>query len=176
MSELSELIEINRNIEKQNEEIIRLLMIIAGEKDSAEKDAGEQIKNEDEFILDDSLDVGEVYFIDEDLFKLSVRDDETIIDNLTAESECRDYDLAKRIAIESLRINKNLKDHTVIVTDSTKGKLPDALKLCIENGAKYVHIPWNQMAELISAPQVLQTLLKLDFYKTEDALLEKLFD
>ena len=33
MSELSELIKINKNIEKQNEEIIRLLKIIAGEKD-----------------------------------------------------------------------------------------------------------------------------------------------
>ena len=33
MSELSQLIEINRNIEKQNEEIIRLLKKIAGEEE-----------------------------------------------------------------------------------------------------------------------------------------------
>lgn len=33
MSDLSELIKINRNIEKQNEEIIRLLKKIAGEKE-----------------------------------------------------------------------------------------------------------------------------------------------
>ena len=37
MSELSELIEINRNIEKQNEEIIRLLKIIAKEEDETEE-------------------------------------------------------------------------------------------------------------------------------------------
>ena len=33
MSELSELIKINKNIEKQNEEIIRLLKKIAGEEE-----------------------------------------------------------------------------------------------------------------------------------------------
>ena len=37
MSDLSELIEINRNIEKQNEEIIRLLKKIAGEGEKSVK-------------------------------------------------------------------------------------------------------------------------------------------
>ena len=36
MSELSELIEINRNIERQNDEIIRLLKKIAGEENDGE--------------------------------------------------------------------------------------------------------------------------------------------
>ncbi len=37
MSDLSELIKINKNIEAQNEEIIRLLKKIAGEEDIAPK-------------------------------------------------------------------------------------------------------------------------------------------
>ena len=37
MSELSELIKINKNIEKQNEEIIRLLKKIAGEEEDLDK-------------------------------------------------------------------------------------------------------------------------------------------
>ena len=47
MSELSELIEINRNIEKQNEEIIRLLKIIAKEEDETEEIIEEEIEEEE---------------------------------------------------------------------------------------------------------------------------------
>ena len=55
MSELSELIEINKNIERQNEEIIRLLKKIAGEQDELEakkekimslRDAKKEVNNE----------------------------------------------------------------------------------------------------------------------------------
>ena len=82
MSELEELIRINKNIENQNREIIRLLKIIAGEADFVDRsgyvipefEEPEEVYPEaDEFssLLDVTCDVGEVYFIDGDIFKLS---------------------------------------------------------------------------------------------------------
>ena len=69
MSDLSELIKINKNIENQNNEIIRLLKIIAGE--NQEIDEVEEEIQPQELLIEDSLDVGEVYFLDNDeLFKL----------------------------------------------------------------------------------------------------------
>ncbi len=210
MSELSELIKINKNIEKQNEEIIRLLKKIAGEDENDEASRkgivldealrGKILINEEniedelvtpepaqnefidkreellkELLFDDSPSVGEVYFLNEDIFKYSVKDNEISIDNLTGQGECADYSLAELISDESVKNNQSLDDSTVIFTDSTKGNLPDALRLCIEGGAKKAYIPWNQMLELLSAPQELQVLIKLDFYKTTDQLIEKLF-
>ena len=211
MSELSELIKINKNIEKQNEEIIRLLKKIAGEDENDEASRkgivldealrGKILINEEniedelvtpepaqnefidkreellkELLFDDSPSVGEVYFLNEDIFKFSVKDNEISIDNLTGEGECADYSLAELISDESVKNNQSLDDSTVIFTDSTKGNLPDALRLCIEGGANKAYIPWNQMLELLSAPQELQVLIKMDFYKNTDQLIEKLFD
>ena len=42
-------------------------------------------------------------------------------------------------------------------------------------GAKKVYGPWKSMMELLNAPQYLQTKLQLDFYKTEDHLIERVF-
>ncbi|WP_297828531.1 hypothetical protein, partial [uncultured Methanobrevibacter sp.] len=114
MSDLSELIEIAKNIEKQNDEIIRLLKKIAGE--TAENDKSAEYKSllnnsidfgelnfkndkvtpaEEEVmevenryqigtLLENDLDIGEVYFIeDENIFKLSIKNNERTIDNLT---------------------------------------------------------------------------------------------
>ena len=55
-SDLSRLIEINKNIEKQNDEIIRLLKKIAGEEDSADKSGEISTK---ELVLEKPLGVGE---------------------------------------------------------------------------------------------------------------------
>ena len=75
MSELSELIKINKNIEKQNTEIIRLLRIIAGESDfvdrsgyvfpdfDEEDDEGDDIFDNFDSLLENEIAVGEVYFI-----------------------------------------------------------------------------------------------------------------
>ena len=55
MSDLSELIKIAKNIENQNEEIIRLLKKIAGEE--AENDKLAEYKS----LLNNSIDFGELY-------------------------------------------------------------------------------------------------------------------
>lgn len=174
MSDLSELIEINRNIEKQNEEIIRLLKKIAGEDDTSDEVIVEEESVEEKLIFDDSLDVGEVFFISNDSFRLTVKNNEVSIVNLTGDDDCSDYSLAEIIANKSIENNTSLDDATVILTHSSKGKLPETLRHCIDNGAKKAFIPWDQMAELIRAPQELQILLKLDFYKTDDELIEKI--
>ena len=174
MSDLSRLIEINKNIEKQNDEIIRLLKKIAGEEDSADKSGEISTK---ELVLEKPLGVGEVYFIyAENIFKLSIQNNESVINNLTGNVETPDFNLAEIIANESITKNQSLADSTVILDESVKGNLPETLRLSIENGAKYAHIPWSAMSELIRAPQQLQTLLKLNFYKSTEDLINKLFE
>lgn len=187
MSELSELIKINKNIESQNEEIIRLLKKIAGEAvEEPDEDKFEyvfmgEVPEEGEVIceghsyLDVSPDVGEVYFIDEDVFKLTVKNNEAIIDNLTGEDETDNFNIPQIIANESIKRNQSISDSTVILTDSSKGKLPQTINLCVNEGAKKAYIPWNQSMELLGAPQQLQTVIKLDLYRNEEQLIEKLF-
>ena len=149
MSELSQLIEINRNIEKQNEEIIRLLKKIAGEE---EKTRQEEIPSLDEiskiilkdvkttydaepvreepavslpardsadFLLGNAHDVGEVCFIEEDdIFKLTVKNNETSVNNLTGDADSIDFNLQEIIANESIKNNQSLEDATVILNKS----------------------------------------------------------
>ena len=187
MSELSELIRINKNIERQNREIVRLLKIIAGESDFVDRsgyvfpefpeEESNPYENAEEFdsLLDVSCEVGEVYFIDGDIFKISIKNNEKVIDNLMGGSESVNYNVAEIVSDESVKRNQSLDDSTVILTDSSKGKLPQTLQLCYEQGAKKVFIPWNQMMELLGAPETLQRILKLNFYKTEEDLVEKIF-
>lgn len=187
MSELSELIRINKNIERQNREIVRLLKIIAGESDYVDRsgyvfpefveEESNPYENAQEFdsLLEVSCEVGEVYFIDGDIFKLTIKNNEKVIDNLMGESESINYNVAEIVSDESVKRNQSLDDSTVILTDSSKGKLPQTLQLCHEQGAQKVFIPWNQMMELLGAPENLQRILKLNFYKTEEDLVEKIF-
>ena len=187
MSELSELIRINKNIERQNREIVRLLKIIAGESDFVDRsgyvfpefgdEEGDIYDYAKDFtsLLDVSCDVGEVYFIDEDIFKISVQNNEKVIDNLMGDSESTNFKVAEVISDESIKRNQSLDDATVILTDSSKGKLPQTLQLCHDQDAKNVFIPWNQMMELLGAPETLQRILKLNFYKSEEDLIEKIF-
>ena len=186
MSELSELIRINRNIENQNKEIIRLLKIIANEASFADKsgyvypdffDEEEEEESEMNFtsLLEVSPDVGEVYFIDRDIFKFTVKNNEGTLDNLMGDGESDNFNIAEIIANESVNRNETIGDNTVILTDSSKGELPKTLQLCHEQGAKKVFIPWDQMLELIGAPETLQRILKLNFYRTPEELSEKIF-
>ena len=186
MSELSELIAINRNIENQNREIIRLLKIIAGEADFADRsgyvypefEEREEIYPEaDSFtsLLDVSCEVGEVYFIDGDIYRLSVRNNEKVIDNLTGDGETTDFDVAQIVSDESINRNQNLDDATVILTGSSKGKLPQTLEMCYNQDARNVFIPFDQAMELLGAPDTLQKLLKLNFYKNEEDLINRIF-
>lgn len=207
MSDLSELIKISKNIEAQNEEIIRLLKKIAGEEDEspAKKFVQNQMKaypknpfdfstlgygdldaEEEEEIkpvseienphFEDALDVGEVYFMEgENLFKISIQNNEIVIDNLDASSDPDDYYLAEVVVNKLAENNKSFKAPTVILPESVIGNLPLTLDRCIGEGAKKVYGPWKSMMELLNAPGYLQTELQLDFYKTEDHLIERVF-
>lgn len=186
MSELSELIRINKNIENQNREIIRLLKIIAGEADFVDKsgyvipefeEEEEVYPDADSFtsLLDVECEVGEVYFMDGDIYRLSVQNNEKVIDNLMGGDETTNFNIAEIVSDESINRNQNLDDATVILTDSSKGKLPQTLELCYNQDAKNVFIPWDQAMELLGAPDTLQRVLKLNFYKNEDDLINRLF-
>lgn len=202
MSELSELIQINKNIEKQNEEIIRLLKIIANEKNEEppkpQIDLGElylsnealrkALQEEDEekeeientwrigSLLDTSMGVGEVYFLEgTDIFKLSIQNNETTIDNLIGDGQPDTFTFEELIANESINQNKSLEDGTVILSKEHSQNLPETLKLCIEQGAKKVYMPIFTATQLVGAPNSLMELVKLDFYKNTDNLIEKLF-
>lgn len=181
MSELSELIKINKNIQEQNEEIIRLLKIIAGEGMPSYVKMPSPIPEdydevEHQSLLERPIDVGEVYFVEaEHVYKLSIDDGETVVENLNGTAEVDDYTLQEMIAAESLRQNASLDDGTVILSKENVLNLPLALKVCYEEGAERVFVPWSAMTQLVGAPEELMTLMKLYFYKSEEELLDILF-
>jgi hypothetical protein len=182
MSELSELIEINRNIERQNDEIIRLLKKIAGEENEGEMTIPyvapkQNAPPEISFTFGGESEVGEVYFIEEnDVFRLTVKNNETSIDNLTGSCDACNFAEQEMIANESIRLDEAIGPATVILNTEQSMELPETLKVCYEIGAKKVYIPWYSMTQLIGAPETLMTILKLDFYKTEEQLIEKVFE
>lgn len=205
MSDLSELIKINKNIETQNEEIIRLLKKIAGEEDKTPTNVVEnQLKpypenpfdfstlgyddfdDEEEEIdviievenphFDNPLDIGEVYFMEDfNPFKISIKNNKLVIENFDGSHEANDYYLAELVANELVKNNKCFDKSTVILPESVIENLPLTLEKCMAEGAKKVYGPWKSMMELLNAPQYLQTKLQLDFYKTEDHLIERVF-
>ena len=190
MSELSQLIQINKNIEKQNEEIIRLLKIIANEaedeeiKESIEEELNEEYLDENTLFrygVDKSIEgemaAGEVYFIeDKNMFKLSVDENNITIDNLTGSAKPNSFALEKLIANESMKNNVSLEDGTVIISLDNSNNLAESLKICVEQSAKKVFIPVSASTQLIGAPQQIMQLVKLDVYKNEENLIEKLFN
>ncbi|WP_298500939.1 hypothetical protein [uncultured Methanobrevibacter sp.] len=180
MSELSELIEINRNIEKQNEEIIRLLKKIAGE------DGFTYVKMEKEEVVFDEIeavdllkttpDVGEVYFVDNgEVFFLKIENGETVVRNLSGKGEPSDFEIQELVAGETIKRDEAIGENIVVLGVENSQNLPQILQVCHEQGAEKVYIPWYEMKQLIGAPETLMTLLKLDFYRTEEELLMKLF-
>ena len=189
MSELSQLIQINKNIEKQNEEIIRLLKKIANEaedeeiKESAEEELNEEYLDENTLFrygvgksIEGKMGVGEVYFIeDKNMFKLSVDENNITIDNLTGSAKPNSFALEKLIANESMKNNVSLEDGTVIISLDNSNNLAESLKICVEQSAKKVFIPVSASTQLIGAPQQIMQLIKLDVYKNEENLIEKLF-
>lgn len=227
MSDLSELIQTTKNIEKQNEEIIRLLKKIAGEDEREDKDLAMEdfmkmlmhgnedeeipqkedkmpldeiskmiLKDVDKYpskqpeprvyhnvpepegtdILNTDHDVGEVCFIEDgEIYKLSVQNNETSIDNLTGSSEPYDFNLQEVVANESIENNQSLSDATVILNKSQLINLPQTLKLCYDEGAKNVFLPWSSIPQLVGAPDVLMQIMNIKYYKTDDELIEILF-
>ena len=190
MSELSQLIQINKNIEKQNEEIIRLLKIIANEaedeeiQESIEEELNEEYLDENTLFrygvgksIEGKMGVGEVYFIeDKNMFKLSVDKNNTAIDNLTGSAKPSSFALEQLIANESMKNNVSLEDGTVIISLDNSNNLAESLKICVEQSAKKVFIPVSASTQLIGAPQQIMQLVKLDVYKNEENLIEKLFN
>ena len=173
--ELLQLIEINKNIEKQNSEIIRLLKIIAGESDTPEEDVEEEIPQESYFV-DTSLDAGEVLFVDDlNIYKLSVKNNETSIHNFTSDDEPHTFKLQELIANETIKRNQKLEDATVILDDENINSLPETFKVCIDHDVKNIYVPIKKTTELLGAPPVLMTLINFDFFKNEEDLIEKLF-
>ena len=206
MSELSELIEIAKNIERQNEEIISLLKKIAGEnkdektkndsvlnltpdfgdlflsyKDAEkEEEPAEEVELDDSLrigsLLDNAIDVGEVYFIEgADIFKLSINNNEISIDNLTSDAGPTSFALQEMIANESIKNNASLEDGTVILSSEQCQNLPETMKICVEQGARKVYMPLFASAQLVGAPQNLINYVRMDFYKNDDHLIDKLF-
>lgn len=176
MSELSELIKINRNIERQNEEIIRLLKVIAKQEEEVEEIIEEEIEEEEVEPIEFTNDVGMVYFIDgDDLFNITIKNNENTINNLTGEGETINFALAELVANESIKRNQMLPDATVILDEENSNNLPEKLKICVERGAKKAFMPLYSMSQLVGAPPLLMTVLKVDYYRTEDELIEKLF-
>ena len=189
MSELSQLIQINKNIEKQNEEIIRLLKIIANEaedeeiEESIEEELNEEYLDENTLFrygvgksIEGKMGVGEVYFIeDKNMFKLSVDENNITIDNLTGSAKPNSFALEQLIANESMKNNVSLEDGTVIISLDNSNNLAESLKICVEQSAKKVFIPVSASTQLIGAPQQIMQLIKLDVYKNEENLIEKLF-
>ena len=220
MSELSELIEITRNIEKQNEEIIRLLKIIAKEEDDKPKDdslnltpdfgelflsdkedakiaidfgelkeamaasENEIAQEEPELnrsmmigsLLDNEIDVGEVYFVEgTDIYKLTVENNETTVDNLTGDDDPNIFALQELVANTSIKNNSSLEDGTVILSKEHCINLPEVMRICVEQGATKVYMPLFASAQLVGAPQNLIEYVRMDFYKNDDDLIKKLF-
>lgn len=176
MSELSELIKINRNIERQNEEIIRLLKVIAKQEEEVEEIIAEEIEEEEVEPIEFTNEVGMVYFIDgDDLFNITIKNNENTINNLTGEGETTNFALAELVANESIKRNQMLPDATVILDEENSNNLPEKLKICVERGAKKAFMPLYSMSQLVGAPPLLMTVLKVDYYRTEDELIEKLF-
>ena len=181
MSELSELIEINRNIERQNEEIIRLLRKIAGDENDGEMTipyvAPQKITRPDvSFTFGDNIDAGEVHFIEDfDVFKLTVKNNEISINNLTGSAEACNFAEQEMLANESIKLNQPLSPKTVILNTEQSMNLPETLKMCHEIGAEYVFIPLYSMDQLVGAPETLMSIMKIDFYRSDEELIEKVF-
>ena len=53
--------------------------------------------------------------------------------------------------------------------------LPEMLKICVEQGAQKLDMPLFASAQLVGAPEFLMRLVKLNFYKNNEDLIEKLF-
>lgn len=206
MSELSELIEITKNIEKQNTEIIRLLKKIAGEEDDAlsqyksllehtpdfgelyisndkpveSETSEEEVLAENKYqigtLLENSLDVGEVYFIeDSDIFKLSIEEGESVIENLTGDSQPSNFALHEVIANESVENDVSLDDNSVLLSSQQSENLPETLRISVEQGARKIYMPLYSSAGLVGASENLMQIVKFEFFKTEEELIEKLF-
>lgn len=204
MSELSELIKINKNIEKQNEEIIRLLKKIAGEKEEPKdpfaldkkmssmfvkqmvSDLVDQglIEEEEKVIeeptsglpLDMVHGVGEVVFIEgDDIFRLTVKNNKATVDNLTSSTQPNDYNLQELVANESIKNNQSLANSTVILNESQSKNLAETLKMCVENGAKNVHVPLSESKQLMWSLDAIRTKINIEFYKDDDYLINQLF-
>lgn len=174
MSDLSELIKINRNIEAQNEEIIRLLKKIAGEDEMPEPVVLETEEEEKITFAVEELGPGEVYIVEgEDLFKLTIENNETSVDNLTGSAEINNFSEAETAVNAMIENGLEFEVPTVILDESVCTNLAKTLEFCVDIGAKRVYIPIKASIELLGAPTELGFLLEMEVYQNLDNLVEK---
>ena len=180
--DLSELIKLNKRIVSQNNklinqniEIIELLKRIANDE-SVEEDT-EIFSIEEITFVDKNPAIGEVHFIeDENIFRLSVNNGKTVIDNLTGDAEAGDFTLQEEVARKSAEDKRAIPSSTVILSKKQAENLPTALKICIEYEFETVFIPFYSSTQLIGAPDELRTLINIELYKDSEDLIAKMFN
>ena len=94
---------------------------------------------------------------------------------MTGDNQTTNYSLAELVANESIKINQMLPDATVILDEENSMNLPEKLKICVERGAQRAFMPLYSMSQLVGAPPLLMTVLKVDYYRSPEELVEKLF-
>ena len=105
----------------------------------------------------------------------SIENNEITIDNLTGDGESSEFALQELIANESIKNNLSLEDGTVILSRQQCENLPEIMRVCVEQGAQKVYMPLSSSAQLVAAPHNLINYVRMDFYKNDDHLIEKLF-
>ena len=179
--DLSELIKLNKRIVSQNNklinqniEIIELLKRIADDEpmeDDTKTPSFERIT------FDRNPSIGEVHFIeDKDIFRLSIRNGETVVNNLTGDGKANDFTLQEEVARKSAEENLEIPSATVILSKAQAENLPTALKICIEYEIETVFIPFYSSTQLIGAPDELRTLINIELYKDSEDLIAKMFN
>ncbi|MBR2558185.1 MAG: hypothetical protein IKE95_07460, partial [Methanobrevibacter sp.] len=97
----------------------------------------------------------------------------TVVDNLTGDAPANDFALQQALANESVKRNLEIPRSTVILSKPQSQNLSQSLKICIENGCENIFVPITSMTQLVGAPDEIMTLIKLDFYRSEDELISK---
>ena len=94
---------------------------------------------------------------------------------MTSDGEPIIFSLQELVANESIKNNSSLEDGTVILSKEHCENLPEVMRICVEQGAKKVYMPLFASAQLVGAPQNLIEYVKMDFYRNDDHLIDKLF-
>ena len=66
-------------------------------------------------------------------------------------------------------------DSTVILNKSQSLKLHETLRTCYDEGAEHVYLPFSSITQLIGAPNALLKALNVEYYKTDEELIDIIF-
>ena len=160
------------------------------------------LNKKDNLIFDGSLNPGEVMFVGNsedgsvDIYKLTVKNSDELkvspseiteeitqnfddvnyeitIDNLTGDGITYQFKIPLLVAFESLDKDAAINSSTAILDDEVFMNLPEMLRVAMEDGAEKIYLPMKNAISTLGAPQAL--LNHLEFYKTTDQILDKLF-